>query len=282
MINIYLTSWIHNKNLLALQSYKNINLITDKCDIDKCQVIYSPTDYMNTNEYPNKLYIFGPHFSVFPDNKFYRITNSNNAIYTIPSKWCKDYWVSLSSCNENFIQILPFGVDTIKFNEIKKKQDKTEIFVYFKSRHPNELVYLETFLKEKNIKYKLFSYQNKYNEQDYLECLQNSKYGIILDAHESQGFAVEEALSCNVPLLVWNVNNLNQEYNQNYPSIPATSIPYWDDRCGEYFYNQNELEESFNKFISKLETYKPREYILQHISIEKCEEKLLNLIKPKL
>lgn len=279
MINLFLNGWLHHKNLLALQKYKNIQIFTDINDIDKCSVIYSPSDYLNPSQYPNKLFIFGPHFSVFPDNKFISIMNYNNVIYIIPSQWCKDFWINMTHPNaENIIKVLPFGVDTDKFNEIIPIINRENIFVYYKSRHPNDLNYLENFLKQKNINYKLFSYQNRYDENDYLKYLQNSKYGIILDAHESQGFALEEALSCNVPLLVWNVNNMNQEYNQNYPSIHGTSIPYWDNRCGEYFYKKSELEETFNKFISKLYTYKPREYILENLSLEKCEEKLLNLI----
>ena len=78
-----------------------------------------------------------------------------------------------------------------------------------------------------------------------------------LDAHESQGFALQEALSCNVPLFVWNITSMRQEYGSSYNDIPATTIPYWDERCGEYFYNINELEDKFNLFLSKLETYKP-------------------------
>ena len=107
----------------------------------------------------------------------------------------------------------------------------------------------------------------------------NAKYGIVLDAHESQGFAIEEALSCDVPLLVWNVSSMSQEEGINYPDIPATSIPYWDKRCGEYFYNQEEFKSIFDEFISKLNTYKPREFILENLSVEKCSEKFKNLIK---
>lgn len=279
MINIFLNGWLHHKNLLALQKYSNINIITDINDIEKCDVIYSPSNYMNSQEYPNKIYIYGPHCSVMPTYDFINILNKKNNMYIIPSQWCKDFWVNMTNSNAaNFIKVLPFGVDTNKFNEITSISNRENVFVYYKSRHPDDLNYLEKFLKYKNINYKLFSYNNKYDENDFIEYLQNSKYGIILDAHESQGFAIEEALSCNVPLLVWNVNNMNQEYNQNYPNIPATSIPYWDNRCGEYFYKNSELEETFNKFISKLKTYKPREYILENLSLEKCEEKLLNLI----
>jgi len=109
--------------------------------------------------------------------------------------------------------------------------------------------------------------------------LQNSKFGIWLGRHESQGFALEEALSCNVPLLVWNVTSMNQEYGLNYPDIKATTIPYWDERCGEYFYDFEELDNTFNLFISKLDTYKPREYVLENLSVEVCQEKFIDLLQ---
>jgi glycosyltransferase involved in cell wall biosynthesis len=109
--------------------------------------------------------------------------------------------------------------------------------------------------------------------------LSESKYGIWLDAHESQGFALQEAIACNVPLLVWNVTSMNQEHGYSYDDIPATSIPYWDERCGEFFYHENELESKFKTLISKLEQYRPREFIVENLSIEKCEDKLLELIK---
>ena len=72
---------------------------------------------------------------------------------------------------------------------------------------------------------------------------------------------------------------MRQEYGSSYNDIPATTIPYWDERCGEYFYNINELEDKFNLFLSKLETYKPREYILENLSMEVCEQKLIEIIK---
>ena len=72
---------------------------------------------------------------------------------------------------------------------------------------------------------------------------------------------------------------MNQEYGSNYTNISATTIPYWDERCGEYFYDVNELDNIFDKFISKLNNYKPREYILENLTFEKCEEKLINIYK---
>ena len=71
---------------------------------------------------------------------------------------------------------------------------------------------------------------------------------------------------------------MSQEYGYNYPDIPATVIPYWDERCGEYFYKVEEFETTYNKFITKLENYKPREYILENLSPQKCGERFIKLV----
>jgi hypothetical protein len=215
---------------------------------------------------------------VFPNNNLQQINNIHkNSVYIQPSDWVVDLWVNMNASKFLPIKPFPFPVDTLKFAPAAH-ENKMEVFVYYKTRHPNELTCLISFLNYKKISYTLFDYNKKYNEVDYINTLNKSKYGIWLGRHESQGFALEEALSYNVPLLVWNVKSMNQEYGYNYEDIPASVIPYWDTRCGEFFYNHTELEETFNLFISKLETYKPRDYILENLSVEKCAERFIKLI----
>ena len=176
------------------------------------------------------------------------------------------------------VKAIPFGVDTYKFSP--NKDIKTKVFLYYKDRNPAELHYLQQFFKAHNIQYKLFHYQQRYGEEDYLSHLRECKYGIWLGRHESQGFALEEALSCDVPLLVWNITSRNQEWSRGeayYKKIKGsqgrvTTIPYWDERCGEYFYKKEDFEKTFEKFINKLDTYKPREYIVENVSMEACDK----------
>lgn len=275
---------IHVKNKNALFKYKNINITCinntniDSINLDQFDVVYSPCSPLDVKKYPHIKFIFGPHFSVLPENNLISILNNKNVVYVQPSKWVVDLWKYFPLCQHIRIEPLPFGVDTIKFNEIKHINHRNKVFLYFKRRNPNELNYIINFLKTKNIHPDVFSYANKYDENEYINCLHNAKFGFWLDAHESQGFALEESLSCNVPLLVWNITSLNQEHGSNYPNAPATTIPYWDDRCGEYFTDIDQLETTFDKFITNLTEYKPREYILENISIEKCEEKFINIV----
>ena len=72
---------------------------------------------------------------------------------------------------------------------------------------------------------------------------------------------------------------MSQEYNSTYTDYPFTTISYWHERCGEDFYESTEFENTYNKFINKLEKYKPREYILENLTDEKCSKNFINLIE---
>ena len=292
---LIIDSWLHDKNKQGLnkvlqylhgeqQIEYNFGSIAD---IPNYDTVYSPSQAINSSLYPNQKFIFGPHFSTFPAHKQLETLQNNkfnNSIYVQPSEWVVQLWKNMGAEQYLSIKSLPFSVDTNKFAPTNKDEtentEKTEVFVYHKDRHPRELEILKSFLNYKKITYKLFDYAKKYNEIDYLQCLKNAKYGIWLGRHESQGFALEEALSMNVPLLVWETKFMSQEYGYNYNDIPCSTIPYWDKRCGEFFYNYKELEETFNAFQTKLKAkeYSPRQYIMDNLSSEKCAERLMELI----
>ena len=129
------------------------------------------------------------------------------------------------------MKAIPFGVDTDKF---KPGTEKNNVILYYKQRDPSELNFLTNFLKNNNIKnLKIFRY-GSYKEEDYLRFLQKSKYMIVLGRHESQGFAIEEAMSCDVPLLVWGVSLRKQEfpYKKEYVNVKSrvSTVPYWDKK----------------------------------------------------
>ena len=279
---LIINSGFHHKNKLGIEQLLNYlgwnYKYGNENDIQNVDIIYSPCLPIDSSKHPHKKFIFGPHFSVFPNDKIKAINNiHNNSIYIQPSQWAVDVWKNMGAEQLIPIKAQCFPVDTNRFNDTNKV--RTKVFVYFKRRKPEELKFVEEYLNNNNIKYKIFDYVKKYNEEDYLHYLQDSKYGIILDAHESQGFAIEEALSCNVPLLVWNTKYMSQEYGSHYSDIPCTSIPYWDNRCGEYFYKKEDFKKTFDIFINNLDTYQPRRYVLDNLSVEKCGNKLLNYIK---
>jgi glycosyltransferase involved in cell wall biosynthesis len=281
---LFIKSGIHHKNLHFILNCKKIkffivNSVNDFYNIDVkiFDAVYSPCDAIDVSNYPNTKFIFGPQFSVFPEERL-NIIKGQKSVYNLLSRWVIDIWKQYTLCNNLKLIALPFGVDTERFKDIKPISERNTIMLYFKHRDPLALNFIENYLKSKGLEYSIFSYDKRYDENDYISCLQNSKFCIWIDAHESQGFALQEALSCNVPLLVWNVTSMNQEYGQGYNNIPATTIPYWDENCGELFYNISDFEVTYNKFIENINNYKPRKFILDNLSIEVCENNLIELI----
>ena len=282
---IFIKSHIHHKNLNFILNCKKINFfivnsVDDfyKMDISSFDAVMSPCDPINVSLYPNMKFIFGPQFSIFPDNKLTTIKGPNS-VYNLLSDWVINIWSQYPICSNLRLIPLPFGVDTDKFVNIKPISERNEVIVYFKHRNPFDLNIIENFLKNKKIPYHLFSYDQRYDEGNYLTCLQNAKYAIWVDAHESQGFAIQEALSCDVPLLVWNVTSMNQEHGSSYSNLAATTTSYWDAKCGERFYQIGELDTIYRQFIDNIENYRPREFIVENLSVEACENKLIETIE---
>jgi len=282
-MKVLLISDMHPKNKNALLKYNILVTINhdtnlDKIDLSQFDLVYSPSQPIDIKKYPNTKFLFGPHFSVFPDKNQMELIEGSNSIYIQPSEWAKNVWFLNPFCKNIRLEALPFGVEVNKFTPSKQINERNNIFIYYKRRNPDELQTLLSFLMSYGIKPQIFNYVTKYSEEEYIKYLKESKFGIWLSTHESQGFALEEALSCDVPLLVWNVTSMNQEYQSSYENIEATTIPYWDHRCGEFFYSIQELEVIFDKFINNLINYKPREYILENISIEKCGNKFIEVV----
>jgi glycosyltransferase involved in cell wall biosynthesis len=278
----------HHKNRAALYAYKSIHITPfywpdelSRFNLSEYDAVYSPTYPIDVSKYPNTRFIFGPHFSVFPEQNL-QSSKGPKSVYIQPSKWAADVWSVSPLCKDIDIKPVPFGVDTDRFIETIPLEHRNQVFVYYKTRNPIDLQFILDKLQEIGVTYTLFSYDNRYNEVEYVECLRNAKYGIWIGRHESQGFALEEALSCNVPLLVWDVLSMNQEHGPNYDDIPGTVVPYWDSRCGEIFYKREHFDYTYRVFLSKLDHFKPREYVLSKLTIEKCEQQFINLIKTHL
>lgn len=272
----------HHKNKKGMEmicKYLNYKLVYGSIrDIQQADIIYCPRRPFNASKWPNKYFIFGPHHSIFPEERLLRqINNANNSVYIQPSPWARDVWINKGAEKYLPIKSFPFPVEIDLFNSPKSNSDKTNIFIMFKHRHPNEISYIEGYMRSKHIGFRTFIY-NGYKQEDYLNYLQTCKYGIWVGRHESQGFALEEALSCNIPLLVWSVTNMRQQHGwSGCPDVPGTTIAFWDERCGEYFEKQEDFEKTYETFMKKIETYKPREFIENTVSVKQCATNFENL-----
>jgi hypothetical protein len=166
------------------------------------------------------------------------------------------------------------GVDTSYFapTAAPKTQD---FFIYFKSQQFGDLrdVYKYLFHEWFEMKGSMLMYYY-YDHAMLLDAAHKSRFCIMLNETETQGLATLEILATNTPIFVIDVNKYT---GKRYTLEGATSVPCWDRRCGM----RSSLETfstDFPKFIAALDTYKPREFVLETYSYKAAAGKLLEIL----
>ena len=276
MLNIYFNNSSRGpgkvyKNLLAGLNKLGVEYQPNNPTPSSDDVIVSlhRHNIINTGHITNAF--IGPNICVLPiDNPITMKQQYKKAI--VPSEWVKKLYMKWLP--EDKLVVWPVGIDTDLFSDKSNKEKTNDCLIYFKRRSQGELNAVKELLKLKGQSFEVVEYGH-YNEQQFIETISRSRYGIVLDNTESQGVAIEEMMSCNLPLLVWDVTHWvdrGEEYE-----VEATSIPYWDERCGLSFTNSEEIETIYDKFINDLKIFKPREYILENLSLEKCAQDLINI-----
>jgi hypothetical protein len=284
----------HHKNdrgfeLLAKEANATLEVIDriENINFNTYDLVWIPQGFYHSLQVPNaKRIIYGPHNFVFPKEPWtYTIEPVfERSIYTCLSEYVRKIWIQFPKlCIP--IGALSFPVDIEKFNINNSIKEKTyDCFIYFKSRSKSDLHLIETMLQCMNLTYTII-YYGKYNEEEYISILNKSKFGIWLGAHESQGFALQEALSMNVPLIVCNVTSLHDEINfdgnhsyteyKGIYDLSATSCPYFDERCGIIVYDFNDLNKHIEHMKHNYATYESRNYILENLSPKVCYERII-------
>lgn len=201
--------------------------------------------------------------------------------FVVPSQWVKDKYETFELMEGKDIQIWSVGIDTQDWPMhpnfyIDMKGNEPDCLIYFKNRSEQDLAVVEAICRKFGLKYEVLKYGN-YQEHDLKKLAYNSKFAILLTGTESQGIAYMQLLSTNTPCYVFNSPTWKSEDGRY--SFPATSVPYWDDRCG---YKSDKVDlEHFKEFLDKVEAnaFSPREYILENHTLEKAAKNYYNLLR---
>lgn len=253
-------------------------------DLDSCTRLWIHDDIdalRKIKDLPGNIkVIIGPNLYIRPRHIPKEI-NIKRAIYLNNSKWNMDFWID-NGFNLCPMDVWPTGIDTetYKPNESKKEY----VLIYFKQRFPEELSYVRNILYREKISHKIIIY-GSYKETDYKKILEKTKYIIWIGRQESQGIALEEALSMDIPILVWDVKNLGHWLasksemdvftKEENLYDKATVVPFFDERCGIIFKEIDQFESVLKKMESSWQNFKPREYILENLSLEKQARELI-------
>ncbi|MBA7531355.1 hypothetical protein ES705_23567 [subsurface metagenome] len=221
--------------------------------------------------------IVGPNLFVLPD-EIPSYVKLRDTIYLQPSQWTLELW-NMLGFNRALLKVWPTGIDTDSFYPVHQSNKK--ITIYNKKRSIHELEQVETTLQQMGLDYHKVIYGN-YDEQEYRNILKSTSFIIWHGCHESQGIALQEALASGVPVLVLDVKSLFEQVP--CPRLPSrirafevTSAPYFDNRCGIKTKDINTLRQSIEFMMDNLKSFRPREFILENLSLAKQANELVKL-----
>lgn len=224
--------------------------------------------------------VVGPNLYVVP-RQIPSTLDLSRIVYLHPSEWVKDLWVQ-SGFTRCPIDAWPVGIDTEEYKP--STYDKKTVLVYFKQRSQGELAHVKEVLDKKHIDYQVINY-GSYREDDYKELLMETRYIVWLGRQESQGIALQEALAANVPILVCDVNRLGHWEaspkemgvftDEENAFTGATSAAYFDERCGIKIKDIAMLDDALATMERTLNTFSPRQYVLENLSLKKQARDLL-------
>jgi hypothetical protein len=259
--------WMHPKNSEGAMLFKEFDIEFNGQSRD---VVVNSS---NVNGILGNVTMYGPSIDLIS------ASNINDYPINMLSQWNIECVKQLNP-NSNAIS-LPFPVNIGRF--IPGDKGDTPI-IYFKMRDIELLDDVVKFMYKRYKNIHLFDYEKGYKESDYINSCAKAPFCIWVGRHESQGFALQECLSSNTPILVIDVDSMYDEVNsngsrswKNGKHLKATAAPYFDDRCGIKT-NIDNWKDVFDTFINNIDKYSPREYVIDNLSVESLTKKWKNFI----
>ena len=185
------------------------------------------------------------------------------------------------------VAVWPVGIETDRWTPAPSDQKSVDFLIYDKIRwdrgRVNEALVepILAILRRRGLTYETLRY-GSYRPEDYRVALSQSRAMLFLCEHETQGLAYQEAMSSGVPILAWDPGLWLDAWRFRYGEaiVPATSVPYFDERCGRTFETYVDFEDRLDDFLEALNagTLRPRDYVLDELTIEKCSQRYLDLL----
>lgn len=206
--------------------------------------------------------------------------------YLQHSEWANDMYRPYFG--DDTCEVWPVGIDTKEWCPATSVQKSTDILIYDKIRWnredlvPQFIGPIKQKLDELDVRTETIRY-GSYTPDEYRGALKRSRSMLFLVEHESQGLACQEALSSNVPIFAWDPGQCldPNRFAWGTPHIPASSVPYWDKRCGMTFSDLDDFERNVVKFWRRVNErqFSPREYILETLTLERCARKFVDIVE---
>jgi len=218
---------------------------------------------------PNPV-IFGPGDYGLPDSAAVLASEPRIRKLIQPCEWAASLY--RRDCGDKML-VWPVGIDTDRWTDASACPKDIDVLIYDKIRWqrerevPRVLERVKEGLRAAGLSFETVQYGHHHLSR-FAALMRRSRAMVFLCEHETQGLACQEAMSCNLPILAWDEGDLVDPVQRRFagPDLRVSSVPYFDERCGERF-QIAEFESALSRFWSRLNTYQPRRFVEERLSL---------------
>ncbi|GAB6181512.1 hypothetical protein JCM14036_28310 [Desulfotomaculum defluvii] len=150
------------------------------------------------------------------------------------------------------------------------------MLVYWKTEPEEFICEIEDKLKQHGWQPIRLLY-GQYKTEDYKKLLTRSAFGVFISISESQGLALAEAWSMDVPTVVWNPQRLKKHYQDVDYYSTVSSCPYLNPLVGVEWKELEQFEAFLTRAPEILPSFQPRKWILENMTDNIAAQRMVKL-----
>jgi glycosyltransferase involved in cell wall biosynthesis len=178
-------------------------------------------------------------------------------------------------------RVCPCGIDTDVWKPAVRATEKRLAVVYWKGGDETFCEQVEQIVRRCGLEPQrlrsLHGEHAMFDPGDYRRLLDQSAVGVFLSRFETQGLALAEAWSMDVPTVVWDPQGTAQWRGRTFES--RSSAPYLTPATGRRWRTIDELEPALRGALADRSAFRPRAWMLANMTDARCSAALLDIIR---
>jgi len=223
--------------------------------------------------------VAGPVNALFADESGGILLSPEIDLVIVPSEWTVDFYEGFPELVAKS-RVCPCGVDAEAWKPAGRAKERSAV-VYWKSGDERFCEAAEGIVRQCGLEpLRVTSRHGEhgiFKPSDYREALDRSVAGVFLSTFETQGIALAEAWSMDVPTVVWDPQGDAEWRGRTFKA--GSSAPFLTPTTGAAFRTIDDLATVLRATLGRLTEFQPRRWVLQHMTDAVCAKELYELIR---
>ena len=197
----------------------------------------------------------------------------------VASEWVKAFYEDAPELVVK-TRVCPCGVDADFWKPGPSRERRTAV-VYWKSGDAAFCEQVETIVRAAGLEPRRVQSgageHAHFTPEQLRSVFDDAAVAVFISAFETQGLALAEAWSMNVPTLAWDPRGIAWWRGRSFQS--GSSAPYLTAATGRLWQSLDELEPLLRETLAERESSRPRQWVLEHMTDAICSAALYDIIR---